>query len=377
MGERRKNNAGTLERRGKIWYTKIMVNGKKEMKSTGTEDKEKASEILDKLTVGYELSDKERLAVIKARLEGREASPTFEAAWNVYVSAPENVGQTEGARNDDAGRWRFLLRWLHGYDGGRRCRINCKAAHPNVKVLEDVTQAIATEFVNFAKATTSPNTLNKYIRTFKRVWTINNEEKNPWAAFRKFAETPHLRRALSNDEVKTLIGEADGELLKLFAIGAFTGLRMSDCAKLKWAEFDNAVSLLTVRPSKTVHTSGVSVAIPVHPTLKGILGKKGKGCVTPELAALSEDALSKRVCHHFSKCGFEAGEKLKGYRRAVANVGFHSLRATFITNMANIGAPMAMVQAIVGHMTPEMSMHYYRANAEAARARINAMPNFI
>ena len=58
------------------------------------------------------------------------------------------------------------------------------------------------------------------------------------------------------------------------------------------------------------------------------------------------------------------------------NVGFHSLRSTFITAMANIGAPMAMVQAIVGHMSPEMSMHYYRVNAEAARARIAALPDW-
>ena len=119
------------------------------------------------------------------------------------------------------------------------------------------------------------------------------------------------------------------------------------------------------------------MAIPVHPALAKVVGRRQRsGFVTPGLAKLPEWALSNMVMRHFRRCGLEERERPDNFRRSVATVGFHSFRSTFITNMANIGAPMAMVQAIVGHMSPEMSMHYYRANAEAARAKIAALPGY-
>lgn len=373
----RARNTGTMYKRGNTWYTKILIDGKYVRQSTGETDKAKALKVLNSLSKGADLNEREHLAVIKERLERRDPSPAFAAAWEAYENAPENIGQTSGARATDLGRWRFFVRWLHGYDGGPRCRINCKAAHPGAEVLDDITPLLATEFVNYAKTVSSANTVNKYVRTFRRVWNFNHAEKNPWAAFSKLKESPHLRRALSDIEVQKLIGDASGELRTLFALGAYTGLRMSDCARIRWSDFDEYLRTLMARPSKTAHSSGVTVAIPVHPSLARILGKRKRtGRVMPELAALPEWKLSDVVCAHFRACGFEAAEKQDGFRRAVASVGFHSLRSTFITNMANIGAPMAMVQAIVGHMTPEMSQHYYRANADAARVRVDVLPDF-
>jgi len=373
---RRANRSGTLFNRNGTWYTKVRVNGKWDVKTTHTGDKDAARRILDRITKGCELTDRERLAAIKAKLEEPGKTPTFEEAWTVYVNAPENAGQSDGAQTTDLGRWRFLTRWLFGWHK-ERSRINCKAAHPEVERITDVTREIAVEFVAHAKTVSSPGTVNKYVRTFRRVWDFNGTERNPWAGFRKVAEDPHLRRALDEAEVSKVISAATGELRTLFALGAFTGMRMSDCARVKWQDIDRDGWTITVRPNKTRHSSGRVVAIPVHPALAKVLGKrKRSGSVTPGLAALPEWELSDRVMDHFRACGFDEQEKPKGYRRAVAVVGFHSFRSTFITNMANIGAPMAMVQAIVGHMTPEMSMHYYRANAEAARARIDALPSF-
>ena len=373
----RARRTGTLYKRGDKWYTKILVDGKYVRQSTGETDRDRALRVLNSLSKGAELPAREHLAAIKARLEEPGPRPSFDEAWRRYVEAPENVGQTDRARETDRGRWLFLTRWLFGYDGGPRCRINQRAAHPGVETIADLTREIAVGFVAYAKTKSAPGTVNKYVRTFKRVWAFNRTEANPWDGFAKIAEEPHLRRALDDAEVGKLIREASGELRTLFALGAFTGMRMGDCARVRWQDIDRDGRTITVRPSKTRHSTGRWVSIPVHPALGKILGKpKRSGYVTPGLSALSEWALSDRVMAHFRACGFAEQEKPKGYRHAVAIVGFHSFRSTFITNMANIGAPMAMVQAIVGHMTPEMSMHYYRANAEAARERIAALPSF-
>ena len=374
---RRQNGAGTLEKRGRVWYTKVYVNGKKIMRTTGTGDKAKALAILNDQTRGSDLPAKERLAEIVEHLRDEAPRPDFTQAWKNYEDAPENAGQSEKAQDGDRGRWRFLTRWLFGYDGGPRCWINCKAAYPGVATLADVTPEVVQAFVKFARGVSSPNTVNKYVRTFKRIWKFNGMDVNPWERYRPIRATPHLRRALDDDEVGKLIKTAKGELRTLFAFGAFTGLRMSDCARIRWEDFDADCTTLTVCPGKTKNSTGRVVAIPVHPALGAVVGKrKRSGYVTPGLARLPEWALSDRVMEHFRLCGFDETEKPDNFRHAVATVGFHSFRSTFITNMANIGAPMAMVQAIVGHMTPEMSIHYYRANAEAARAKIAALPGY-
>lgn len=386
MSRKRMHGAGTLVRRHGVWYTKIRIGGKWQVRSTRTTDKDKAREVLDKLAVGCELTDEQRLAVVEVALRKSGPSPTFAEAWTRYERAPANVAQSEGAQNTDAGRWRFFTRWLHGYDGGPRCRINCKAAHPEARTLADITPDIAAEFVRHARGVSSANTCNKYVRTFKRVWRLCGAKETPWDDLRRLREEPHLRRALTDAEVARLIERADGEMRVLFAVGAYTGLRLGDAARVRWEDFADNLATLVVKPGKTAHLSGRAVAIPVHPALARIVRRSAKngsrsarrrtGYIMPALASLAAWALSDRVCAHFSACGFEAGEKPSNYRRSVPNVGFHSLRSTFITAMANIGAPMAMVQAIVGHMSPEMSMHYYRVNAEAARARIAALPDW-
>lgn len=362
---RRANRSGTLYRRGAVWYVKIPVGGKWLRQSTGTGDKAKARAILDGMTRGCELTDAERLAAIETRLRPSAIDPKLSEAWERYAAHPENVGQSDAMRTQDGSRWRLLMRWIGQNE-------------PRARTMGDVTEAVAVAFFADQRTHTSPKTLNDYVRVYRRVWRLNGCAENPWMKIRRLKRISHLRRALSDEEVARLIGTARGELRVMFAVGAYTGLRMSDCAHVRWEDFDRTLQTVMVTPSKTRHSTGRAVAIPVHPSLRKILGAgDGRtGYVMPELARVDEHRLSRIVMRHIRDCGFEEPVAVEGFRHRVPVVGFHSLRSTFITNMANIGAPMAMVQAIVGHMTPEMSLHYYRANAEAARARIEALPGY-
>ena len=362
---RRSNRSGTLYKRGAVWYVKIPVGGRFVRQSTGTGDKAKARAILDGMARGSDLTDAERLAAIEARLRPEKTDPELADVWERYTQHPVNISQSDVARSQDGGMWRRFFGWA-----GRNAM--------SIRTMGDVTANVAVEFIMSIREENAPKTVNEYVRVLRRIWKLNGCEENPWIQFKQIKHTPHLRRALTDDEVARLIGVADGELKVLFALGAFTGLRMSDCAHARWEHFDDNTETMTITPSKTRHSSGKSVAIPVHTSLRKLIGaRNGRvGYVMPGLADLNSQKLSRRVMRHFADCGFECSEKVEGFHRRVTVVGFHSLRSTFITNMANIGAPMAMVQAIVGHMTPEMSMHYYRANAEAARSRIAALPAF-
>lgn len=44
--------------------------------------------------------------------------------------------------------------------------------------------------------------------------------------------------------------------------------------------------------------------------------------------------------------------------------------------MADFGAPLAMVQALVGHVSAEMTMRYYRQDLERSRIEIAKLPDF-
>lgn len=373
MGKRRGNGCGTLFLRNGWFYFKIMRNGKIICKSTKTQDRATAEKLMNEFSAGHDLPPKARLAALAEILKPDSANPKVEDAFTLYINSPKNATQSSSAQSTDRGRWQYFTRWLHGYHK-ERSRLNQNASHPEIKKLGEITSAIAAEFFKYAVKNTSPNTLNKYIRIYKRMWNFIGMEKNPWEDFQKLKETPNRRRELNKKEVQKLIDEADGELKILFTFGPYTGQRMTDCAKMKWEYFSKDLSTINYIPRKTVNSSGVNVALPVHP----VLLKAIKSCptrkleyITPGLASMTEDQLSDIVMAHFRKCGLEEFCKQKNYRRRTAIVGFHSFRSTFIGSMAEAGAPLIVVQSLVGHVSPDMTQMYYRSDVERARKYID------
>ena len=98
----------------------------------------------------------------------------------------------------------------------------------------------------------------------------------------------------------------------------------------------------------------------------------------PELAELyqtDDTSLSDRVQSAFQNCGIETTSRATKDSRASVDVGFHSLRHTFVSLSANAGAPLAVVQAIVGHSNPAMTRHYYHESDDALRLAVGALPD--
>lgn len=377
---KRANGKGTLYRRkgSPVWYTRILIGGKWVRKSTGKKKRSEAAKVLDEYAVGSDLPDTARLAAVEAILKAnRPKTPTFDEAWDLYTRHPKNVDQSEGAQENDLGRWRVFTRWIGGYRGGDRCRINQDAAHPDVERIGDVTQDIATEFVTWAKASASPSTVNRYIRVCRRVWEFAKAEQNPWREFPFIRGEAHKRRRLTQEELKRLIESATGEMRTLFVIGAYTGLRLGDAAHVTWEQVDAANGVIRLRPHKTVYSSGTWVRLPLHRVLAEALGQpKRDGYILPEMASWPQWKLSNAVQAHFEVCGLGESVKTEGYKRRTAVVGFHSLRSTFVSMMVEAGVPLAIVRALVGHVDEEITLRYYRMEEERARAEIAKLPDF-
>jgi integrase len=58
----------------------------------------------------------------------------------------------------------------------------------------------------------------------------------------------------------------------------------------------------------------------------------------------------------------------------VVDVGFHSLRHSFISMCAMNNVPLSVVQSLVGHSSPLMTQHYSHSNRLAEQQAIAALP---
>ena len=68
--------------------------------------------------------------------------------------------------------------------------------------------------------------------------------------------------------------------------------------------------------------------------------------------------VSYRIKQFLEGLGIQTTRKPKGRTRAVSVKDLHSCRHTFCYYAGLAGIPLAVVQSIVGHMSPEMTKHY-------------------
>jgi hypothetical protein len=109
------------------------------------------------------------------------------------------------------------------------------------------------------------------------------------------------------------------------------------------------------------------------------LDKRGE-YVLPEMAALynhRSDMVTDMVQHHFKNSGIKLHKPDTGTggKRAVIEVGFHSLRHTFVSLCRESNAPLAVVESIVGHSSPAMTRHYTHLGELAAGRAVALLPS--
>ena len=56
------------------------------------------------------------------------------------------------------------------------------------------------------------------------------------------------------------------------------------------------------------------------------------------------------------------------------DVGFHSLRHTFVSLTANAGASLGNVRSMTGHATTDMALHYFHENEDGLKKTVAMIP---
>jgi len=370
---RRRNGSGTLYRRGATYYAQIKVGGRTLRLSTGETDKRKATARLNALARGYDLSDDERLAAVAAALRPRGEDVPVAEAFDRYMAGPRRPATAALAHNRRAA-WLRFYRWAKG--GHRNADGKpIPPALPRLRTLDEVDEQTAAKFVAEMRGRYAPQTLTQTISELSQLWRALRMDGNPWADIPPERGGGVSRRAFTDEEVRRILEGATGEMRTLLMVGAYTGLRIGDAATLRWESVSPDMATIALQPRKTAHTSGVTVTIPVHPALRACLGRHGgTGYITPAMAVKTSSRRCEAVQRHLRRCGLQTSERRDGYNYRVAVCGFHSLRATFVTRLADLGMPLAQIQGMVGHVSPRMTMQYYRADAEAARGALEKLP---
>lgn len=407
MTKRRQQSGFVFKRKGSpFWYARWWVKGKEHVESTKQKTKPEAEAEKDRLVAlskgeysienafkilldtlagveNVEEREKLRRGLAKRLASGAHEKLALDDGWQAWLDNP-NKKRTPKDRT------------LLGYEGIWK-RFTLWAEGKGLEFFHEVDRAHAEEYAgHFWKSHVSPSTFNAHMKLLTHVFKVLENKasltENVWSGItRKDRTTDQGRRNLSEDELRTLLDRAPGNLRLMFALGLFTGLRLGDVVNLRWDEVDHdrfkreaKPGFIVVKPAKTSRTGKV-VQLPVHPALRQLLTTNrtttsGEFLFPRERALYAQNAgnITSQIQEFFESCGIQTTEQSENgeRRRAIVRVGFHSLRHSFVSMCAKAGTPMHVVQKLVGHGSPLLTSDVYtHLDDEQKRLAVAPLPN--
>jgi integrase len=148
---------------------------------------------------------------------------------------------------------------------------------------------------------------------------------------------------------------------KALALGLYTGQAREDAIQMGEQHIADGVLHWTRR--KTATTTGIELAIPVHPTLRHILDETPSGHLT---------FLVTEFAKPFTAAGFGNWFKEQCYAANLPHCSFHGLRKAAASRLAEAGASVHEIAAITGHATLK-EIARYTATADRKRLARSAV----
>ena len=318
-----------------VWWVKIVIDGRKVQRSTGTDDKIKAQEFHDRLKA--QMWEQNRLG-IKTRRSWKEAV----VRWLEETS--EKATHHEDKRK---------LIWLDGYLGELMLD----------EVTLDVIDSIrAAKLKEAAKATT-----NRYLALIRSI-LLRARDEWEWIdkvpKVRLFKESANRERSLTKEQAGKLLAELPQHLRDLVLFSLATGLRQGNVLKLEWSQINLEQRHAWVHAWQSKNRR--PIAIPLNEAAYSVLirqkGKHERRVFTFRGKPL--ESANTRAWHKALK------------RAEIDNFRWHDLRHTWATWQRQAGTPTHELQRLGGWRTGAMVERYAHLApdhlAEAA-SRLNSV----
>ena len=333
-----------------------------------------------------------------ARLAGRNSLTAAQARRILAEMVQFSSGEVLTSYTADS----WLVEWLKNKTGGTseatlvRYKQVMRDFLAHLKARAKVSLAVITpgDVVSFrdklredGRAVSTCNMVVKKILSvpFEQARRLGYIPMNPCHAVNLLKDRVEARQGAKEpfapEELGRLIESAEGDWKGAIIAGATTGLRLGDIAEMTWEQVDLEEKL--VRCEMTRKT-GADVTLPLHPDFEEWLGGQTKGIGKARVFSSFSGAaiggrmgLSQQFVAIMRGSGIvskSAEAKGKAGRTRLKKT-FHSLRHTFISNLANAGVHADIRQKLAGHSDKRVHQNYTHHEIETLRGAVGKIPN--
>jgi integrase len=240
----------------------------------------------------------------------------------------------------------------------------------------------------------TPGTVNFLIQcVLKRPFRVACDSgvipRSPIALVRPIKATRVAKGTFTPEQISQLLStlEGDSDYYGLILAGWYTGGRLGDLSRLHWSSVDLSPQEQTITFAQG-KTGGI-VRIPLAKDLETWLrlhlsqaqgAEAAGGFVFPALCdkpLAGDSGLSATFTRMVRNAGIASVKIREGkgkYGRSVSSLSFHSLRASFNSNLTNSGISQEQRMLLTGHRSVSENDKYTRLTMTSLRTAIDVLP---
>ena len=379
--------------KSRYWYASYRdANRKQHLVSTKIE---KSPSGADPKGRALKAAENKRLAMEMAlRLEEEERGNPTEAHLRKVVA---DISQRVNKRRIEFATVRVHLeRWL-----ARVGKSNSLATHARYKgtvtvfletlgpkadaALADITAKDIDKFISARlECGRNPTTIDTDLKALNRPFALALRQglilSNPVPAADKPKSSKESKDPFTFEQAKAILRSADGEWKTAILIGLCTAARLGDCTNFSSSDINLNAGHMSLRPQKTRGTKK-DLRIPIHPSLEAHLMalpamKKQGAPLTPKLGTAKiggRSGLSRQFIDIMEAAGVvqKSIAPAQSGGRTFNKFGFHSLRHTLNSQMANANVHPDLRKLFTGHGDDRVHAIYTHHTLQTMREALN------
>jgi integrase len=217
----------------------------------------------------------------------------------------------------------------------------------------------------------SPKSVNNHLAVLKKAFQCALE----WGAvkscpiIRMLRTPPQKYNFLNHEECRRLLVATDGVWHDMIVIALGTGLRFGELIALTWEDVDFRTGEFTIKQAyakgvlgstKSNRIRHIPMSDSVRDTLHRMREKEGLVFSDHEGNPLKQHVCVKKLHAICKKAGLR-------------KIGWHALRHTFASHLAQAGANLVAVQGLLGHSDIRTTMRYAHINRAILREAVGIL----